>query len=143
MNTMERLPNIHPGEVLREDYLIPLGRSAYWLAKGLRMSQTAVGEILAGKRAITPATALRLSRFFGSSAEFWLNLQASYDLEEERLRSGDLLRDVEPADLDEEWQLRVRELEHRRRDLHARLAEERERMTGELDAIEPAATAAA
>src|SRR4051794_10643610 len=108
---MERLPNVHPGEVLREDYLVPLAKTAYWLAKGLRMSQTAVGEILAGKRGITPVTALRLSRFLGSSAEFWLNLQAAYDLEEERLRSGELLRDVEPADLDEEWRTRVRELE--------------------------------
>jgi addiction module HigA family antidote len=79
---LDRLPNIHPGEVLREDYLQPLGKSKYWLAKGLGISPTAVGEILAGKRSITPATALRLSRFFGASAQFWLNLQARYDLEE-------------------------------------------------------------
>ena len=79
----ERLPNVHPGEVLREDYLKPLGKSKYWLAKGLGLSPTAVGEILAGKRSITPATALRLSRFFGASAQFWLNLQARYDLEEQ------------------------------------------------------------
>src|SRR5437588_10724653 len=71
-DTMERLPNVHPGEILREDYLIPLGMSSYRLAKGLGMTQTAVGEILQGKRAITPATALRLARFFGSTAEFWL-----------------------------------------------------------------------
>src|SRR5689334_22275636 len=94
---MERLPNIHPGELLREDYVIPLGMSSYRLAKELGMSQTAVGEILHGKRAITPATALRLARFFGSTAEFWLHLQAAYDLEEERKRMGDLLAGVQPA----------------------------------------------
>jgi antitoxin HigA-1 len=62
------------------------------------MPQTAVGEILAGKRAVTPATALKLERLFGSSTEFWLNLQAAYDLEEERRRAGEKLALIEPYD---------------------------------------------
>lgn len=78
---MERLEPVHPGEVLREDYLKPMGMSPNRLAKGLGMSRTAVAEILSGKRAITAATALRLSRFFGASARFWMNLQVAYDLE--------------------------------------------------------------
>jgi addiction module HigA family antidote len=82
MTVGEKIGNIHPGDVLREDYLIPLGMHPYQLAKGLKMSPTAVGQILAGKRSITPETALRLERFFGASARFWLNLQTSYDLEE-------------------------------------------------------------
>ena len=73
----ERLPNVHPGEVLREDYLSPLDLSGYRLAQEIRMSEGALSAILNGQRAITPATALRLARFFGTSPEFWLNLQAS------------------------------------------------------------------
>src|SRR5205809_5236724 len=79
---MGRLANVHPGDVLREDFLIPMGMTAYRLAKGLHMSQTAVSEILNGKRAITATTAMRLERYLGSSARFWLGLQADYDLEE-------------------------------------------------------------
>src|ERR1051326_736767 len=96
---MERLPNVHPGDILREDYLVPLGKTAYWLAKGLGVSQTAVAEILSGKRSVTPATALRLSRFLGTSAELWLNLQADYDLEEERNRMSEALEKIQPCDL--------------------------------------------
>ena len=94
---MDRLPNIHPGDVLREDYLKPLGMSPYALAKGLGISPTAVGEILNGKRAVTPATALRLARFFTTSAQFWLNLQAAYDLEEEQTRLSDRLEAIKPC----------------------------------------------
>jgi antitoxin HigA-1 len=74
--------NIHPGEILREEYLVPLKMTPYRLAKGLGISATAVGEILAGTRSITAATALRLERFFGASAQFWMNLQTQYDLRE-------------------------------------------------------------
>jgi antitoxin HigA-1 len=95
---MGRLPNIHPGEVIREEWLVPLGKSKYWLAKGLRISATAVGEILAGKRGITALTALRLSRFLGCSPDFWLGLQASYDLEEAWLKHGEELREMERYD---------------------------------------------
>lgn len=80
--TTEMLPNIHPGEVLREEFLVPLDISAYRLAKQLVIPQTRISEIIKGRRAITADTAVRLSRFFGTSAEFWLNLQNSYDLEE-------------------------------------------------------------
>ena len=96
---MERVGNIHPGEVLHEDFLVPLGMSPYALAKGLGISPTAVGEILKGKRSITPATALRLQRFFGAEAEFWLNLQAMYDLEEERNRLAGKLEAIKPCEL--------------------------------------------
>src|ERR1051326_3938343 len=76
-----RLSYIHPGETLREDFLEPLGKSPAWLAEGLRLPLPEVVEILAGLRPITAATALRLSRFLGCTPEFWLGLQASFDLE--------------------------------------------------------------
>src|SRR5207247_5600730 len=101
---------MHPGEVIREDFLIPLGKSAYWLAKGLGITESAVGEILKGKRCITPATALRLERFLGCSAEFWLGLQAAYELDEERARLERDLRMIEPAALQELTQERQREI---------------------------------
>ena len=94
----ERLPNIYPGDVLREDFLEPLGITPYRLAKRIGMDQTAIGEILSGKRSITANTALRLSRLFGTTAEFWLNLQASYDLEEESERRADEIDNIQPLD---------------------------------------------
>jgi addiction module HigA family antidote len=75
----------HPGEMLREEFLIPLGISQNALALKLRVPATRIGEIVNGKRAITPDTALRLARFFGNSPEFWLNLQQMYDLSKARL----------------------------------------------------------
>ena len=81
---MKKLPNIHPGEVLNEEFLIPLEISAYRLAKELSIPQTRISEILKGRRRITADTALRLSQFFGTSAKFWLGLQDDYDIEEER-----------------------------------------------------------
>jgi antitoxin HigA-1 len=75
-----RLPNIHPGEILKLDFLEPLDITPYRLSKDLGVAQTRIGEILAGKRGITADTSLRLSRYFGNSAKFWLNLQAHYDL---------------------------------------------------------------
>jgi antitoxin HigA-1 len=75
----------HPGEMLREEFLIPLGLSQNALALKLRVPVTRIGEIVKGKRAITPDTALRLSRFFGNSPEFWLNLQQMHDLSKARL----------------------------------------------------------
>ena len=85
----ERLPNIHPGEILAEEFLTPLGVTPYRLAKSLRVPPTRVAAILAGKRAITADTALRLARFFGNSPEFWLNLQATYELQEARRQGRD------------------------------------------------------
>jgi len=72
---------IHPGEILREEFLEPMGLSQYRLAKDIRVAQMRISEIINGKRAITADTALRLSRYFGNSAEFWLGLQTQYDLE--------------------------------------------------------------
>ncbi len=78
----EMLPNIHPGEVLKEEFLAPMNISAYRLSKELDIPQTRISEIIRGRRSITADTAVRLSRFFGTSEEFWLNLQNTYDLEE-------------------------------------------------------------
>jgi addiction module HigA family antidote len=93
---MDRLPNIHPGEVIQEEFLIPLGMSKYRLAQGLGITPSAVGEILAGRRSVTAATALRLSRFLGCSPEFWMGLQAQYDLEEARRDLGEALDRIQP-----------------------------------------------
>lgn len=80
---MKKIPNIHPGEILSEEFLTPLNISAYRLAKETNISAIRVSEIVRKKRRITVDTALRLSRFFGNSAEFWLGLQLEYDIREE------------------------------------------------------------
>ena len=82
---MDRLDNIHPGEILLEEFLLPLKISAYRLSKNLKIPQTRVSQIIKGKRRITADTALRLSKFFGNSAKFWLGLQDDYDIEEGKL----------------------------------------------------------
>jgi addiction module HigA family antidote len=80
---MERLPNIHPGEILKEEFLDPFEISAYKLSKELKIPQTRISQIIKGNRRITADTALRLSKFFGNSAQFWLGIQDDFDLEEE------------------------------------------------------------
>ncbi len=80
---MAKLKNIHPGEILLEEFLIPFEITAYKLAKDIGIPQTRISEILKGNRRITADTALRLSKYFGNSAKFWLGLQDDYDLEEE------------------------------------------------------------
>ena len=80
---MARLNNIHPGEVLSEEFLKPLSISAYRLSKDIGIPQTRISAILKGRRRITADTALRLSKYFGNSAKFWLGLQDDFDLEEE------------------------------------------------------------
>jgi addiction module HigA family antidote len=86
----------HPGEMLREEFLIPLGLSQNALALKIRVPATRISEIVKGKRAITPDTALRLARFFGNSPEFWLNLQQIHDLSKARLELKKTIeRDVE------------------------------------------------
>ena len=85
---MADFPPVHPGEVLREDFLKPLAMSQYALAKALAVPEIRISAIVNGKRAITPDTALRLGRFFGTSPEFWLGMQTSYDLERTRDRIG-------------------------------------------------------
>jgi len=82
---MNNLKNIHPGEILLEEFLKPLDISAYRLSKDTFIPQTRVSEIVKGRRRITADTALRLSRYFGNSAKFWLGLQDDYDIEEEGL----------------------------------------------------------
>ena len=90
------LTPIHPGEVLLEDFLKPMALSQYRLAKGINVPPRRINEIVHRKRAITADTALRLARFFGTSEQFWLNLQTRYDLEVERDRLGESLkREVE------------------------------------------------
>jgi antitoxin HigA-1 len=81
---MERLANIHPGEILLEEFLIPLEITAYRLSKDTELPQTRISQIIKGKRRITADTALRLSSYFGNTAKFWLGLQDDYDIEEER-----------------------------------------------------------
>lgn len=86
---MEELKNIHPGEILIEEFLKPLNISAYKLSKEIGIPQTRVSAVINGHRRITADTALRLARYFGTTAQFWLNLQDAYDLEkEERSRPG-------------------------------------------------------
>ncbi len=81
---MGKLKNIHPGEILLEEFLIPMEISAYRLSKDLEIPQTRISQIIKAKRRITADTALRLSSYFGNSAKFWLGLQDDYDIEEER-----------------------------------------------------------
>ncbi|WP_100628508.1 HigA family addiction module antitoxin [Algoriphagus formosus] len=91
---MERLPNIHPGEVLLEEFLRPLNITAYRLSKDTEIPQTRISQIIKGKRRITADTALRLSSYFGNSANFWLGLQDDYDIEEAQVNNEDLLERI-------------------------------------------------
>ena len=88
---MENLLNIHPGEILFEEFLRPLGISAYRLSKDIEIPQTRISQIIKGKRRITADTALRLSSYFGNSTKFWLGLQDDYDIEEVRKAHIELL----------------------------------------------------
>ena len=93
--TEQKLPPIHPGEILLEEFLKPLGLCQYRVAQDIGVSPRRINEIVHGKRAITANTALRLARYFGTTAQFWLNLQTRYDLETERDRlSGRLLQEI-------------------------------------------------
>ena len=80
---MEKLKNIHPGEILLEEFLVPLEITSYRLCKDFKIPQTRISEIIKGNRRITADTALRLSQYFGNSAKFWLGLQDDFDIEEE------------------------------------------------------------
>ena len=95
---MENLRNIHPGEVLKEEFLVPLGITAYRLSKEALILQTRVSEILKGNRRITADTALRLSKYLGTSAKFWLGLQDDYDLEEESISKKQSFKNIKPID---------------------------------------------
>ncbi|MFA5367125.1 MAG: HigA family addiction module antitoxin [Dehalococcoidia bacterium] len=89
--TAKKLAPIHPGEILLEEFLNPMGISQYRLAKEINVPPRRINEIVHGVRAITADTALRLSRYFGTSERFWLNLQTRYDIEKEKDRLGDAL----------------------------------------------------
>ena len=87
----------HPGEILNEEFLVPLGMSSNALAIALRVPATRIGAIVKGERSVTADTALRLSRFFGTSPEFWMNLQAMHDLTKTRAETGRAIEhDVQP-----------------------------------------------
>lgn len=92
---MEKLANVHPGEVLNLEFLEPLKITAYKLSKDLKIPQTRISEIIKGRRRITADTALRLSKYFGNSAKFWLGLQDDFDIEEERTKKKDELDGIE------------------------------------------------
>ncbi|GAB3452590.1 HigA family addiction module antitoxin [Actinophytocola sediminis] len=95
----DRLPLIHPGEILAEEFLVPFGLTQHKLAVNIHVPPRRINEIVHGKRAITADTALRLARFFGTSDQFWVNLQAHYDLERERDKIGAELAEIHPLDL--------------------------------------------
>lgn len=93
----EKLPNIHPGEILLEEFLRPLGLSQNRLAREIRVAPRRVNEIVLGKRSLTPDTALRLARYFGTSERFWLGLQMDFDLEDAQRVAGERIeREVHP-----------------------------------------------
>jgi addiction module HigA family antidote len=91
---MTKIPNIHPGEILLEEFLKPLGLTAYRLSKDIGIPQTRTSQIIKGNRGITADTALRLSKYFGNSVKFWLGLQNDYDIEETMNRIGDKLNQI-------------------------------------------------
>ena len=97
--TGRRLPPVHPGEILREDLLKPLGISINRLGRDLRVLVTRMSEIVNGRRGITADTALRLARYFGTTPEFWMNVQAAYDLNSaQRASAYRIARDVTPRE---------------------------------------------
>jgi antitoxin HigA-1 len=91
---MKTLPNIHPGEILNEEFLKPLNISSYRLAKETKIQATRVSEIIKGRRRITADTALRIAKFFGTTSNFWLGLQIEYDLREEKKKIGNELQSI-------------------------------------------------
>jgi addiction module HigA family antidote len=97
MTTRKRLAPVHPGEVLLEEFLVPLELTQYRLAKSLTVPARRINEIVHGTRGVSADTALRLARFFGTSDRFWLNLQVAYDLDVERDRLGARLQREVPV----------------------------------------------
>jgi antitoxin HigA-1 len=96
---IDRLPMIHPGEILRLEFLDPLEITPYRLSKDIGVAQTRISEILAEKRSITADTALRLAKYFGNSPQFWLNLQTQYDLRQAQAESEEIYRHIPVAQL--------------------------------------------
>ena len=96
---MKRLNNIHPGEILLEEFLKPMKISAYKLSKEILIPQGRISEIIHNKRRITADTALRLSKFFGTTAQFWMGLQDDFDLEEEKIKIENELNTIQKFEL--------------------------------------------
>jgi len=97
---MKKLRNIHPGEVLKREFLVPLGITAYRLSKEILIPQTRISGIINGRRRITADTAMRLSIFFGNSAKFWLGLQNDHDLEKEKRPLQKVLKSIRHHEYD-------------------------------------------
>jgi addiction module HigA family antidote len=97
VSTGKRLPLVHPGEILRHDFLRPMKISVYMLAQAIKVPRSRINDIVLGRRGVTADTAFRLARYFGTSADFWINLQARYDLDaaERKLRRR-IEREVRP-----------------------------------------------
>ncbi len=91
---MEKLANVHPGEILNYEFLEPMGITAYRLSKDLKIPQTRISAIIKGNRRLTADTALRLSKYFGNSAKFWLGLQNDFDIEEEKENKAKELNEI-------------------------------------------------
>ena len=91
---MKKLKNIHPGEIILQEFMIQLNITAYRLSKDIGIPQTRISQIIKGKRRITADTALRLSSYFGTSPKFWLGLQNDFDIEEEKRNLGDSLKSI-------------------------------------------------
>ena len=97
VSTGRRLPTVHPGEILRDEFLEPMGLSVYELANAIKVPRSRANDIVRGRRAITTDTALRLGRYFGTTAEFWINLQARHDLDvADRDLRKKIEREIEP-----------------------------------------------
>lgn len=92
----KRLPNIHPGKILNEEFLIPMQISMYRLAKDLNVPAIRISQIVRGKRSITADTAIRLGKYFNMSPKFWINLQTAYDIEETKYNGYEIEKEVKP-----------------------------------------------
>lgn len=94
---MGNIANIHPGEILQEEFLIPMGISAYKLSKSIGVQQTRISLIIKGERGITADTAMRFSKYFGTSPEFWMNLQREYDLRKVKSEIKEIIDNIVPV----------------------------------------------
>ena len=99
---MTKLKNIHPGEILQAEFLVPLNITTYKLAKDIEIPQTRISEIVKGNRRITADTALRFSKYFGNSAKFWLGLQDDFDIEEEQKAKGKALNSIKTLKINDQ-----------------------------------------
>jgi len=93
---MKKIANIHPGEILQEEFLIPMGISAYKLSKSIGVQQTRISLIIKGERGITADTAMRLSKYFGTTPEFWMNLQREHDLRKVKTEIKEIIDNIVP-----------------------------------------------